>query len=114
MPKPKKISASRSRGVLSIEWDDGHVSEYPFVGLRAACPCADCRGGHANMGQPGSADLLEIPLQQVQSAELEKLEKVGNYALQITWKDGHSFGIYSWDYLRELCPCEVCSKGSLR
>ena len=102
MPKPKKISASRSRGVLSIEWDDGHVSEYPFVGLRAACPCADCRGGHANMGQPGSADLLEIPLQQVQSAELEKLEKVGNYALQITWKDGHSFGIYSWEYLMNL------------
>ena len=109
MPKPKKISASHSQGVLSIEWDDGHFSVYPFAGLRAACPCAECRGGHANMGQPGSADLLEIPLQPVQSAELEKLEKVGNYALQITWKDGHSFGIYSWDYLRELCPCDVCS-----
>jgi DUF971 family protein len=51
--------------------------------------------------------MLEVPLQQGQSAELERVETVGNYALQPVWKDGHSYGIYSWDYLRELCPCPL-------
>ena len=63
------------------------------------------------MGGPGSPELMEIPLQPIQSAELDSLEQVGNYALQINWKDGHSYGIYSWDYLRELCPCEECAEG---
>jgi DUF971 family protein len=47
---------------------------------------------------------MEISLQSVQASELERLELIGNYALQLFWKDGHSFGIYPWDYLLELCP----------
>lgn len=49
--------------------------------------------------------MLEIPLVPTGSIELEKLEGVGNYALQLVWKDGHSYGIYTWGYLRQLCPC---------
>jgi DUF971 family protein len=49
--------------------------------------------------------MLEVPLRQGQSAELERMETVGNYALQPVWKDGHNYGIYSWEYLREMCPC---------
>ena len=37
--------------------------------------------------------------------QLERVDSVGNYAIQLAWKDGHSFGIYTWEYLRELCPC---------
>ena len=96
---------SRSRGLLILDWEDGHHSEYPLAGLRAACPCAECRGGHAGMGAPGSPDMLEIPLRPAQSAELVSLEMVGNYALQPLWKDGHGYGIFSWSYLRALCPC---------
>jgi DUF971 family protein len=36
------------------------------------------------------------------------VEPVGNYALRIYWNDGHSSGIYSWEHLRNLCPCEEC------
>jgi DUF971 family protein len=35
---------------------------------------------------------------------------VGHYAVQITWKDGHSTGIYTWENLRELCECKECIK----
>jgi DUF971 family protein len=35
---------------------------------------------------------------------------VGNYALQIDFSDGHTTGIYSYDYLRTICPCEECGK----
>ncbi len=102
---PKHIAVSRSRRVLIIDWEDDHRSEYPLEGLRAACPCAECRGGHEGMGEPGSPELLSQPLREGQSAELESLEMVGNYALQPVWSDGHSYGIYSWSYLRALCPC---------
>ncbi len=103
-PRPKRIAASRSRRLVIIDWDDGRQCEYPLAGLRAACPCAECRGGHENMGLPGSPEMLNAPPPAGSSTELQSLEPVGNYALQLVWKDGHSYGIYSWDYLRELCP----------
>ena len=37
-----------------------------------------------------------------------KLEAVGSYAISIEWEDGHNFGIYTWHYLRALCPCAEC------
>ncbi len=103
--RPTGVTASRSRGLLIIEWDDGHHSEYPLAGLRSACPCAECRGGHENMSAHGSPDMLSLPLHSGPAFELEALERAGTYALQPVWKDGHRFGLYTWDYLRELCPC---------
>jgi DUF971 family protein len=99
--KPENIKISKSSGTLTVVWQDGIVSEYTLRGLRAACPCAECKGGHQYMG-PGSPEMLDLPLPPSASAELEAAEFVGNYAMQLTWKDGHAFGIYSWDYLREL------------
>ena len=40
----------------------------------------------------------------------ERAELVGRYALQIYWSDGHSSGIYSFPYLRSLCPCPACTR----
>ncbi len=102
--RPANIAVSRSKGQLTIDWDDGRRCEYPLAGLRSACPCAECRGGHAAMGVPGSPDMLLVPLAPGRSAELANVEIVGNYALQLVWQDGHSYGIYSWEYLRQLCP----------
>lgn len=104
--KPHEIKASRKDGMLTIVWDDGHRSEYRFVDLRAACPCAECQGTHAEIPEAGEELDLSLPLRSERATQLESLEQVGNYALQITWQDGHSFGIYTWDYLRSLCPCE--------
>ncbi len=89
---------------MTIDWEDGLQCEYPFQGLRSACPCAECRGGHENMGGPGSPEMLEIPITPMQSAELDRIEPVGRYAIQLIWKDGHAYGIYTWEYLRQLCP----------
>jgi len=38
------------------------------------------------------------------------LQLVGNYAITIQWSDGHSTGIYAFDKLRQLCPCEICQR----
>ena len=103
--KPKGIQIRRSQGILVIDWEDGHHSEYPLAGLRAACPCASCKGGHEGMTQHGSPDMLEIPIVSGKATELAGAEVVGNYALNLQWMDGHRYGIYQWDYLRDLCPC---------
>jgi DUF971 family protein len=36
------------------------------------------------------------------------VEPVGQYAIRIDWSDGHNTGIYSFDHLRKICPCESC------
>ena len=36
------------------------------------------------------------------------VEPMGHYAIRIDWNDGHNTGIYSYDHLRKICPCEQC------
>ncbi len=104
--RPTAIQISKSRRVLITPWDDGHLSEYPFDGLRAACPCVTCRGGHEAMGAPPDPNVFALAPQK--TYELAGVDLVGNYALQPLWEDGHRYGLYTWDYLRGLCPCAEC------
>jgi DUF971 family protein len=104
--RPSNVTADRALRQLVITWRDGHESRYSFSGLRLACPCVECRGGHAHMGQP--PDAAEIRDAPITDLNLESVEAVGSYALQFTWSDGHSTGIYSWDWLRTACPCAEC------
>ncbi len=104
--RPAGITADRNKRILIIEWNDGHQSRYPFDGLRSICPCVECRGGHANMGQPPDPkSVRDTPQTEL---TMEDISIVGAYAIQISWGDGHSTGIYSWDYLRAACPCTIC------
>jgi DUF971 family protein len=102
---PTDITLDQTTGYLVIHWSDQRVCRYPVGNLRLACPCAECRGGHENMGrQSDPKNLLDlIPLQNYR---VERVELVGNYALQFFWDDGHHAGIYTWDFLYRLCPAE--------
>lgn len=100
---PTNITLQQQAGILTIEWADGRRCDYPVGPLRMACPCAECRGGHEFMGrQHEPKDLLALIPTQVYS--VQRLEIVGNYALQFFWDDGHNSGIYTWEYLYRLCP----------
>ena len=101
--KPSNITLDKSKAELSISWDDGLVSRYPLSQLREACPCVECRGGHANMGMQFAPDDL-LTLTPARSYHITGLSAVGNYALQPSWDDGHNTGIYTWEYLRHLSP----------
>ena len=101
--KPINLKASRSRATLTIEWSHDDSCELSFADLRAACPCADCRGTHGATKVEASSDELELTIRSDQATQLDGIKAVGNYAIQISWKDGHTHGIYSWDYLQELC-----------
>jgi DUF971 family protein len=106
--KPTSIQADRQKDVLTIHWNDGHTSHFGFTLLRAACPCASCRGGHENMRSTPDPAVFTIELPDTPAVHLEKAELVGAYAINFEWKDGHHYGIYNWAYLRDLCPCESC------
>ncbi|GIK08890.1 MAG: hypothetical protein JETCAE02_16240 [Anaerolineaceae bacterium] len=104
--KPTGVTANKTHREVTITWSDGHVSVYPFGLLRAACPCASCRGGHENMKAEPDASVFEADLAESPATRLVNVRAVGSYALSFVWDDGHDYGIYSWHYLRALCPCE--------
>jgi DUF971 family protein len=106
--RPTNITADRQSGRLMIEWSDGHRSVYPFSLVRFACPCAECRGGHANMRSEPDPEVFSIPEEDTPRTRMVKIELVGTYGLTIEWQDGHHYGIYNWNYLRQLCPCPEC------
>ena len=104
---PEHIAISKSTGV-SIDWRGGHRSSYALAYLRDRCPCAGCTGAHGT--PPRKTDLSANPLQMFKPVlKIASIEPVGNYALRIAWNDGHNSGIYSFDYLREICPCQACA-----
>lgn len=101
--RPKNITLDKTTGFLITVWSDDRTCRYPLSHLREACPCVECRGGHENMGRRGDPDNILV-LTPARSYKIDQLELVGNYALQPFWDDGHHTGIYTWDYLRRLCP----------
>ncbi len=96
-PEPVEVRHERAARQLAVLWDDGHRSVFPLDYLRSWCPCAMCQG------HGPEAKYLDLHEQ-----ELIHLDAVGNYALSLTWKDGHSTGIYSFRLLRQLCPGPAC------
>jgi DUF971 family protein len=109
-PKSVKVNLTAGTGV-DIEWGDGHISHYSFLFLRNACPCAMCEEERAKAGlkrgelpklAPGALPMFK-PAAKPLSAE-----GIGKYAIKFNWNDDHDLGIYSWKFLREVCPCGEC------
>ena len=110
-PEKVRVLLTEGKG-LEIDWADGHRSAWSFKWLRDACPCATCKEERDNEdrkpGQPKKkpADLLPM---YTPPAKPASAHGVGRYAIQFNWLDGHSGGIYSWDYLRRHCQCQECT-----
>lgn len=102
---PVEIDVSNSEQQLRIEWSDSHRSVYTLYGLRKNCPCVECRGGHGRMNSYDRSYFFVDPPRHV---EVEDIRQIGNHAIRIYWNDGHSSGMYQWETLRDLCPCEEC------
>jgi DUF971 family protein len=96
---------------MDIEWKDGHASHYSFTYLRDACPCAVCNEEREKAGrQPGQSPQLTpgaLPMFKAMARPTE-VAPSGHYGIRFTWNDGHQHGIYSWQFLRDYCPCEQC------
>lgn len=110
-PEKVRVLLSEGKG-LEIDWSDGHRSAWGFAWLRNACPCATCNeerkaeGRKPGEPKPKAAELLPM---YTPPAKPASAHGVGRYAIQFNWQDGHSGGIYSWEYLRRVCQCRECT-----
>ena len=112
---PDHIAISKSRG-MTIDWADGHKSQYSVALLRDSCPCAGCTGSEGGVPQRtnyqaegNGAGGEKNPFKMYKPAlKMLVVNEVGSYAVRIDWSDGHNTGIYSFRHLRQICPCESC------
>ncbi len=96
--EPIHVAVSRSKGIR-IDWADGHSSDYPLQHLRDRCPCAAC----AEARPSDNPFPMYKPALQIVSAA-----PAGSYAVRVEWNDGHTTGLYPYEYLRRICPCPKC------
>lgn len=92
-PWPVEIRLKKRAARLEIDFDDGQTFHYPAEYLRVESPSAEVQGH-------GAGEKVTVPGKK--SVKIENLEPVGNYAVRILFDDGHSTGLYSWDYLYRL------------
>ena len=84
---------------LAVKWDDGTESFIKLDVLRRCCPCAGCKGEVDIMG-----NLYKNPDKPLTPAafRLVRIDRVGGYAIQPVWGDGHSTGLFSFEYLKRV------------
>jgi len=114
-PTSVKVHVSTNSGV-DITWADGHSSHFDFPYLRDQCPCATCndeRDKRSSLAEASPAFRSSPALPMFKpKPRATAATQVGNYAIQISFSDGHSTGIYSYDLLRSICPCAECAKSA--
>jgi DUF971 family protein len=89
-PPPTEIKLHQKSRKMELVFSDGSRFDLSYELLRVYSPSAEVRGHGA--GQ----EVLQVGKRDV---EISSLEPSGSYAVQPTFSDGHSTGIYSWDYL---------------
>lgn len=101
---------------LEIDWQDGRKGVYTLAYLRTMCPCAQCKlvreeaAPVSAAAEQSAPEKKKKPLLTILPGNYAKplaavgAELVGNYALRIDWSDDHGSGIYSFQYLRDICP----------
>ena len=94
--KPDKIEQISGDAVI-ISWNDGRQCIYNTKMLRNNCPCAVCREEREDDNP------LKVLKSDLSTLELVSWKWVGNYAISLEWNDSHDTGIYTYEFLRELC-----------
>ncbi|HSD51669.1 MAG TPA: DUF971 domain-containing protein [Candidatus Methylomirabilis sp.] len=105
---PKDIAVSREKREVRVLWQDDHESVYSFDLLRKECPCAICNDQRRTPAPSGGLALLSGPVVRAGDIQATEVKPVGRYAINFVWSDGHDSGIYSYSFLREVCPCPTC------
>lgn len=84
---------------LAVKWDDGTETFLSLEQMRRRCPCASCHGETDVLG-----NVYKGPERTLgpSAFKLIRLNNVGGYAINPVWADGHSTGIYSFEYLKRL------------
>lgn len=91
--RPTELRVSKDRRTLTVRFEDGQDFALPAEALRVMSPSAEVQGHSAEqrVTVPGKRDV-----------QISGMDPVGNYAVKITFDDGHNTGIFSWVYFREM------------
>lgn len=103
VPVPYVIERLEDGRAIRIQWEEqGHVATYGGRDLRLACGCAACV-------EEGSGEPILDPAAVPDDVRALAVRLVGQYAVHFSWSDGHSTGIYPYERLLEMCPCDACA-----
>lgn len=92
-PWPTEIRLRRDRRSLALRFDDGSDYDLPAEYLRVLSPSAEVQG-HSPDQKQTVGGMIDVSITAV--------DPVGNYAVRLTFSDGHNTGLYTWNYLRKL------------
>jgi len=92
-PWPVELRYVRAARLLEIDFDDGRSVTLSAEMLRVNSPSAEVRG-HGGTKPP--------PVTGKENVAIERIERVGNYAVRLVFDDGHATGLYTWSYLSAL------------
>ena len=100
MPTINLIHFEVLNDLLLLQWDDNSENALPLKSIRDNCPCAHCSGETDVFG-----NIYKGPTQimKEESYQITGIQSIGHYAIRPFWKDGHSDGIYSFEFLKKLC-----------
>jgi DUF971 family protein len=92
-PWPTEIRLKMDRRTLAVSFDDGIAHELPAEMLRVLSPSAEVQGHspEQRVTVPGKKDVAIV-----------SVDPIGNYAVKVTFDDGHNTGLFTWAYLRRL------------
>ena len=92
-PWPVEIRLGKDRKTLNVRFDDGKDFALAAEYLRVLSPSAEVQG-HSREQRVTVGGKTDVTVTAV--------DAVGNYAVRLTFADGHNTGIFSWAYLRRL------------
>jgi len=92
-PWPHEIRLSKDRKRLTVSFDDGAAFGLAAEYLRVLSPSAEVQGHSRDQ---------RVTVPGKEAVAIAAIDPVGNYAVRLTFSDGHNTGIFSWSYLRRL------------
>jgi DUF971 family protein len=92
-PWPSELRLHDKGATLTVSFDNGDRFDFSAEFLRVESPSAEVKG-HG----PGQ----EVTVAGKSHVRILSLDQVGNYAVKITFSDGHATGLYAWDYLHKI------------
>jgi DUF971 family protein len=88
---PTDIKLHKASKTLSLKYASGEEFHLPAEFLRVHSPSAEVQGHGKPILQFGKI-----------AVGLSKVEPAGQYALKLTFDDGHDSGLFTWEYLYQL------------
>jgi len=94
---PAHIENHATSGTLTVRWDDGSIQQLTHAALRSGCPCSGCRAARR------AGETVDAP----SGVRVATIAPAGHNALNVTFTDGHTRGIYPFALLAQLSLCHM-------